>query len=307
MDKLKKICNEFLDKLKKHKVTNGILIFGKRLFTRIKSFNFSYASSYLAYNLLLSLIPMLIFMSQMLSFVTESFDDSIFELIGYLPESTAAILNPLFEGMISLRSSGLSILALWSWLWLGSRGFSGLVETFNEIFNINKNKNFLFEKFFGIIYLILFTLILMALLLFNVFNNRIIEFLESFTRIKSLAPGLYNLLINGFISITPIIMMTILFLFLYKFAPATDKDNKIPFGAALIGSIFTSISIVIITLVYSYTQNLSKMNVYYGSMAGILALLVWLLMVCQSIILGAEVIATIMDLKAEKLSNQPYK
>lgn len=276
------------------------MIFGKRLYARINANNFSYASSYLAYSLLLSLIPMLIFMSQILSFVTESFDESIIELIGYLPDSTAAILTPLFKGLISLRSSGLSLLALLSWLWLGSRGFSGLVDTLNEIFNINKNKSFIFEKIFGVIYLILFTLILMALLLFNVFNNMIIEFLESFTKIKEVAPDIYNIFINGFLSITPVIMMTLLFLFLYKFAPATDKDNKIPFGAALIGSIFTSLSIIVITLVYSYTQNLSKMNVYYGSMAGILTLLVWLLMICQSIILGAEVIATIMDLREQK-------
>lgn len=300
MDKIKKIYTNFLNNLKKHQTTNWLLIFGKRLYARINANNFSYASSYLAYSLLLSLIPMLIFMSQILSFVTESFDESIIELIGYLPDSTAAILTPLFNGLISLRSSGLSLLALWSWLWLGSRGFSGLVDTLNEIFNINKNKIFIFEKIFGVIYLILFTLILMALLLFNVFNNMIIEFLENFTKIKEVAPDIYNIFINGFLSITPVIMMTLLFLFLYKFAPATDKDNKIPFGAALIGSIFTSLSIIVITLVYSYTQNLSKMNVYYGSMAGILALLIWLLMICQSIILGAEVIATIMDLKEQK-------
>lgn len=300
MDKIKKIYTNFLNKLKKHRTTNWLLIFGKRLYARINANNFSYASSYLAYSLLLSLIPMLIFMSQILSFVTESFDESIIELIGYLPDSTAAILTPLFKGLISLRSSGLSLLALLSWLWLGSRGFSGLVDTLNEIFNINKNKSFIFEKIFGVIYLILFTLILMALLLFNVFNNMIIEFLESFTKIKEVAPDIYNIFINGFLSITPVIMMTLLFLFLYKFAPATDKDNKIPFGAALIGSIFTSLSIIVITLVYSYTQNLSKMNVYYGSMAGILTLLVWLLMICQSIILGAEVIATIMDLRDQK-------
>lgn len=300
MDKIKKIYTNFLNNLKKHQTTNWLLIFGKRLYARINANNFSYASSYLAYSLLLSLIPMLIFMSQILSFVTESFDESIIELIGYLPDSTAAILTPLFKGLISLRSSGLSLLALLSWLWLGSRGFSGLVDTLNEIFNINKNKSFIFEKIFGVIYLILFTLILMALLLFNVFNNMIIEFLESFTKIKEVAPDIYNIFINGFLSITPVIMMTLLFLFLYKFAPATDKDNKIPFGAALIGSIFTSLSIIVITLVYSYTQNLSKMNVYYGSMAGILTLLVWLLMICQSIILGAEVIATIMDLRDQK-------
>lgn len=300
MNKLNKLKLKIIEGLKKYPFTNKVLIFVETLLANMERINFSNISSFLAYNFLLSLIPMLIFVSQILSFVTESFDESVFELISFLPESTAAILTPLFQGMISLRSSGLSILALWSWLWLGSRGFSGLVKTLNEIFESNKNKNFIFEKAFGIVYLILFTIVLMALLFFNVFNSKILRFLDQFTNLKEVVPRLYAILVNGFISLTPILMMTVLFLFLYKFVSATDSKNKIPFDAALIGAAFTSLAIIIITKVYSYTQDLSAMNIYYGSMAGILALLIWLLMICQSIILGAEVIATIMDLKKRR-------
>ena len=42
-------------------------------------------------------------------------------------------------------------------------------------------------------------------------------------------------------------------------------------------------------------NNVSKLNIYYGSLAGIMALLVWLLMVCQIIIIGAEIIASILE------------
>ncbi|MDO5027550.1 MAG: YihY/virulence factor BrkB family protein [Tissierellia bacterium] len=301
MNKIREFKTKIINKLQERPSTRTIYIFLKTLFANMKKTNFSYASSFLAYSLLLSMIPMLIFLSQILSFVTESFDDSVFELISYLPDSTSAILNPLFQGMISLRSSGISILALWSWLWLGSRGFAGLVQTLNEIFNVNKNKSFIFEKVFGIIYLILFTLVLMGLLFFNVFNTKIINFLEQFTSIREVLPRLYGFLVNGFVSISPVLMMTVLFLFLYKFVPATDKEKKIPFDAAIVGAAFTSLAIIIITKIYSYTQDLSSMNIYYGSMAGILALLVWLLMICQSIILGAEVIASIMELKKSKI------
>lgn len=296
-----KIEDKIDDKTKEKKIYRII----KTLVRRIKKSNFSYTSSFLAYSILLSLIPMLIFLSQILASVNPEFEDSLFKAINYLPESSKYILKNLLTGMISIRSSSLSLLALISWIWLGSRGFSGLINALNEIFGINKNRSFIFDKAFGLVYLIGFCLILVALLVFNVFNERIIGFLEQYTRIEEVFPRLYDFLLQGFLSLIPLIMMGIMFLFFYKFAPAVDKDHKIPFGPALIGSLFTSIAIALITTIYSYTQNLSKMNLYYGSMAGILAILVWLLMICQAIVIGAELIASIMEVnKKIELSDE---
>lgn len=289
------IIDKIEDKIDEKTKDKKIYRIVKTLVKRIKKSNFSYTSSFLAYSILLSLIPMLIFLSQVLALVNPGFEDSLFKAINYLPDSSKYILQNLLTGMISIRSSSLSLLALISWMWLGSRGFSGLVNTLNEIFGINKNKSFIFDKAFGLVYLIGFCLILVALLVFNVFNERIIGFLEQYIKIEEVFPKLYDFLLQGFLSLIPLIMMSLMFLFFYKFAPAVDKDHKIPFGPALIGSLFTSIAIALITTIYSYAQNLSKMNLYYGSMAGILALLVWLLMICQAIIIGAELIASIME------------
>lgn len=297
METLNNAINKIENLMNKNKVSAWIWEFGNRLFKRIKNSHFSYSSSFLAYSLILSFIPMVIFISQVLSYVNDSFDDLLFQAIGYLPDSTGAILAPLLEGMISVRSSGLSILALISWLWLGSRGFLGLVQTINEIFDVKNKPNFIIEKISGVLYMIGFVVIFAALLFFNVFNKHIIGFIETYTSINEAAPGIYDLLVNGITSLMPLLMMTVLFVFFFKFAPATDKDTRIPWDAAFVGSAFTSIAIILITLVYSYTQELSSMNVYYGAMAGILALLVWLLMICQAIVLGAQITATYIEIK----------
>lgn len=297
MEKLNSIVKKTENLMYKNKVSAWLWDFAKRLFKRIKNSHFSYSSSFLAYSLILSFIPMVIFLSQVLSYVNDSFDDLLFQAIGYLPESTSLILTPLLRGMISIRSSGLSILAFISWLWLGSRGFLGLVQTINEIFDVENKPNFIIKKISGVLYMIGFVIIFAGLLFFNVFNKNIISFIETYTPIAEVAPGIYDLLVNGITSLMPLLMMTVLFVFFFKFAPATDKETQIPWDAAFIGSIFTSIAIILITLIYSYTQELSSMNVYYGAMAGILALLVWLLMICQAIVLGAEITATYIEMK----------
>ena len=296
-NKIENIYKKIDNLMNKNKVSAYLWQFGNLLLKRIQNSHFGYSSSFLAYSLILSFIPMIIFISQMLSHVNENFDQILFNAINYLPDSTAEILTPLLEGLISVRSSSLSTVALVSWLWLGSRGFLGLTQTINEIFDVNKKQNFIVEKISGVIYMIGFIIIFAALLIFNVFNKHIINFIEQYLPINDIAPGLFDLFVNGLTSLMPLFMMIVMFALFYKFAPATDATTRIPFKAAFIGSSFTSIAIVLITLIYSYSQNLSNNNLYYGSMAGILALLVWLLMICQVIVLGAEIIATYLEMK----------
>lgn len=300
MQTLKVKINDLLVKfgnfLRKRKWTSWLLVFIQRLLARLKKNNIAFSASFLAYSLLLSFIPMLIFLSQVLSNFSVGFDNKVFELINYLPDSATNILRPLIEGMFSMKSTGLSILALFSWLWLGSRGFSGLVQTFNEIFGVNENRLGIFDRVFGVIYLLGFILIVIALFLFNVFHQTLFELLEKYTPIQELAPNLYNFFVSSLTSLMPLLMMTIMFFLFFKFAPATDRKYKIPNKAALIGSLFASVAIILITTIYAFIQNNSSMNLYYGAMAGILALLIWLLMVCQAIVLGAEVTGAIWDM-----------
>lgn len=260
----------------------------------------AFASSFLAYSLILSFIPMFIFISQMLSYLNASFDDMIMNAIAYLPDSSEAILVPLIEGLISVRSSGLSILALVSWLWLGSRGFLGLVQTLNKVFDVKNKPNAILSKVLGVVYMLGFIAIFAGLLLFNVFNKKILAFIDQYTELRSYSPEIYDVLVNGFLSLFPILMMIVMLGIFFKFAPSTSKEERIPWSSAFIGATVSSVATILITLLYSYSQNNSSMNLYYGSMAGILALLVWLLMICQAIVTGGQIAAAHWVYKTEK-------
>lgn len=56
--------------------------------------------------------------------------------------------------------------------------------------------------------------------------------------------------------------------------------------------------ITITSFAYSFfLNNMSNMSVIYGALAGIIALLVWMLLFSLTIILGAEIIAAYMKTK----------
>lgn len=310
LEKVKNIIDKIEKVFYKNKYSGKFLDFVKVFLYKAKNLDVAFASSFLAYSLLLSFIPMFIFISQILSYLNASFGDMLMKGIEYLPDSSQAILVPLIQGLISVRSSGLSILALVSWLWLGSRGFLGLVQTLNNVFDVEDKPNFILSKILGVVYMLGFIVIFAALLLFNVFNKKILSFIEQYTDLRSYSPQLYDVLVNGFLSLFPIIMMIIMLGIFFKFAPSTNKENRIAWSSSFLGATVSSISTILITLVYSYTQNNSSMNTYYGSMAGILALLVWLLMVCQAIVIGGQVAAAHRTYKSDKrkvLVNKPIK
>lgn len=300
LDKIKNIIDKIEKLFYKNKVTGKFMDFLKVFLHKVKGLDVAFASSFLAYSLILSFIPMFIFISQMLSYLNASFDDMIMNAIAYLPDSSEAILVPLIEGLISVRSSGLSILALVSWLWLGSRGFLGLVQTLNKVFDVKNKPNAILSKVLGVVYMLGFIAIFAGLLLFNVFNKKILAFIDQYTELRSYSPEIYDVLVNGFLSLFPILMMIVMLGIFFKFAPSTSKEERIPWSSAFIGATVSSVATILITLLYSYSQNNSSMNLYYGSMAGILALLVWLLMICQAIVTGGQIAAAHWVYKTEK-------
>lgn len=288
---------------RKNKKTSYLYDFVERYIELVMNGN-QFAATFLAYYLILSFIPMVIFISQILGMVNESFDDILFQWLVYLPKSSAELLSSLLESMIGIRNTGLSVLAALSWLWLGSSGFEGLVKMINEVFGTKNPPNFILSRLLGLLAMLGFIVISAVLLLFNVFDDAIITFIQTYTPLTSIFPHLMDGIHFTFKVIghfAPLIFMLIMFTLFFKFIPITTKNHSIYIKDAFFGAFATSIGIILLTLIYAYTQNnLAKTNLYYGSLGGILATLVWLLMVCQAIVYGAQISATIMDLRREK-------
>lgn len=281
-------------RLNSYKIGRFAIDFSKILYRKTEETNFSYSSSYLAYNLLLSLIPMVIFITQVLSFALK---DWALDGVGFLPQSTNEILKPVLETIFAVKSSSLSYLALFSWIWLGSNGFNSLLVNLNNIFGINKNKSFIFNRFFSILYLFIFTLIYLVLLVFMVFNGKIIEFAADKIGAGVFINKVYNFFVSGYTSLIPFFMMLVLFYFMYMLAFSSDRQNRFPKKESFIGAGLSSLAIILLTHLYAYIQNGSNMNIYYGTLAGILAFLTWILLICRIILLGACISASLIELK----------
>nr|WP_276938160.1 YihY/virulence factor BrkB family protein [Helcococcus sueciensis] len=260
------------------------------------------ASAYLAFYIILAFIPLVSFLSNMIVFVVPNFVEFVYEITENLPKDVQNILNPLFDSLFGGSSSSLSIVSIISALWLGSRGFQGLITALNKIFDVNSNSKIPFyTKIFSVIYTIAFMIVLASILLFNVFNEKILLIIKSIAERFDLIDGFGDFLVNGITTILPLIFTILVLAFFYRFAPSFERYKAPEFKSIILGSIVGTLGVAFMTFFYRYTNDvLTKKPSVYGSLGSILVTLVWLLAICNMIIIGAVFIKTFEDVVINK-------
>lgn len=264
---------------------------------KLKVSDAEFSSSYLAYHLLLSFIPLLVFLSQALIYIAPGFENMLYELIYSLPNDVKNIFMPITENIFNSQSSSLSLVAIASSIWLGSRGFLGLIKSLNKIFDIDlTGKIPFYEKIFSVVYTIAFMLLIASFLLLTVFNDKIVSIILSFTDNYPILSKISNFFISWLTRLMPLILSVTVFIFFYRYAPSFKKGQRIKFIPTIIGSTIATLGIVIITFFYKFTNDtLSRSPSIYGTLGSLLVTLVWLLGVCQIIIYGAVFIKSYIE------------
>ncbi|EHR33325.1 YihY family protein [Helcococcus kunzii ATCC 51366] len=258
-----------------------------------------FASTYLAYHLLLSFIPLLVFLSHVLIYIAPGFQDLVYNLMRQLPNDVKNIFMPIIENIFNSQSSSLSIIAILSSIRLGSRGFLGLVKALNKIFEVDlTGKIPFYEIIFSVFYTVIFMVLMASILLFTVFNDTIAELILKFTDRYPVLSNIASFFFSGLNSVMPLIFSIVIFIVFYRYAPSFNRGNRISFKSATIGAAFATLGIALVTLFYRFTNDtLSRSPSIYGSLGSLLVTLVWLLAICQMIIYGAIFIKTYTDMK----------
>lgn len=274
-----------------------------RYFTmKMKKSESDVASAYLAFYIILALIPLLTFLSSMLVNVFPNFIDFIYEITENLPNDVNNILLPILDNLIGGSTSSLSIVSIVSALWLASRGFLGLIKALNKIFEVDGSQKIPFyEKIFSVFYTVAFMLVLASILLFNVFQDQIFGLIESLYKNFDFIDELGDFLINIVTKILPMLFAILVLCFFYRFAPSFKKYKAPEFKSIFLGAIVGVLGIAFMTFFYRFTNDvLTKEPSIYGSLGSVLVTLVWLLAICNMIIIGAVFVKTYEDVVINK-------
>ena len=164
---------------------------------------------------------------------------------------------------------------------LASNGTNSIINTSNEIYKI-KPKDFVRRRIKAIIMTMILVTLLTFVFLVPVFGDSIMTILKEQFNNEGVITFIHNIyqLIKYPMSIAIIYFNIKL---IYVIAP----DEKIESATTTKGAIFTTISWIIASEVYSfYVATFTRYDIFYGSISNILILLLWVYILSYIFVLG---------------------
>lgn len=164
---------------------------------------------------------------------------------------------------------------------IASNGAASVIASSNMIYGI-KNSSFLKRRLKSLVMILIIILLFVFLLIFSVFGNKIIEMLQIMDISEKIITNI-TLIIS--VLKGPISWFIIFFFIKIIFTMAPDK--KIRSNEVNKGAIFTTVGFVVVTYIYSlYTTNFARYDVFYGNLASIVVLMIWLYLLSYIFTIG---------------------
>lgn len=254
--------------------------FGERLARGCLEHDVGKSAAALAYYLLFSFFPFLIFLSTLVGFL-ELEPLSLNTLHSLIPREVIEVINAYLLHVTQLKSGNLLAVSLVVSLWLPMRAVDSLMRAVNTAYGVKSPRPTLRHQ----LVVALFTLFLMAVVLGTLVlllvGRGVLTFLARY--LPAIAPfiGLWNAMRFPLMGAAFFLALGAL----YWVAPGTREPRRVFPGAAA-----ALCSWLVFSMGFSfYVENIANYSILYGALGGVVILLLWLYATGMVLILGAEV------------------
>lgn len=263
----------------------------KDMYCRFRDDDVPALGAQVTYYLILSFFPFLIFLIAIVSITPLTAEEAIGGLSKLLPENIMSLVEEVIrQARLSNRATFLSFSML-ATLWASSNGTTAVIRAINKAYEQEENRPF--WKVRGIA--VLFTTALALLLLASA---GLLVFGELFGSVSFSRYGLgdYFLSAWNFVRfIAPSLIMLLVFTALYLYTP----NKRLRLKEAVPGAFFATGGWIIVSFVFSlYVRFFGNITTTYGSLGGIILLLLWLYWSSVILLLGGELNASLAFRKA---------
>ncbi len=256
------------------------------LYYRIQDDEVPALGAQLTYYLILSFFPFVIFLITLSAYTPLSREDILADLISIMPTAVGPLVNDLFKEIIHERSTAVLSLGMIAAIWTASNGMMAIIRTLNKAYDVSERRPYWKVKGISIIYTISLSIVICLAFVLLVFGQMIGRYVFGVFD----TPNSFEVLWGPTKYILTLVIMCTVFALLYYTAP----NRRVRFYDVLPGALFTTVGWVIISLSFSYYVNhFSSYTTTYGSLGGIIILLIWLYLSSVLILLGGEINASI--------------
>lgn len=275
----------FLSRLNKPAKYTKDSNFFSYLVYRIGKDDASGLAAQMTYHFVLAMFPMLIFLLTLLP--AFNIDQSrITDMLSSAPSETSSIIKSVIGDVTKNSSGGLLSVGLILAIWSASNGMTAIMNSFNVAYDVEDSRNGILLKLLSVVFTIVMGFVFLIAMALPTLGSAISHYLFGPLGLDSQIKWIFTLLRV----VLPLIIILLLFIVLYSVAP----NVKTKFRSVLPGAIFTSVIWLLGSFAFGwYISNFGNYSKTYGSIAGIIILLIWLYLTSFIIIIGAEINAII--------------
>ncbi|WP_087975101.1 YihY/virulence factor BrkB family protein [Oceanobacillus rekensis] len=268
--------------------------FSKGFMERFKEDNVTLLAAALAYYFLLAVFPLLIVAFAIIPYFNISTEEAMGFITSVVPGELASVFQDNIVNLVETPRGGLLTVGIIGALWSASNGINAFIKASNEAYDVEEERSFIVIRLIAFGLTIAMILAVVVAILLPVFGNVILGFITSFLGIGSQMTILLHILRY----VISILIITVLLMMLYRFAP----NKKIPFKHIIPGALTASILWQVISFGFSiYISNFGNYSATYGSLGGIIILMIWFFLTGIILMIGA--IINVMYHKKELREN----
>ena len=272
------------------------IVYGQILYKRAMEHDVSGMAAQLAFFFLLSLFPLLIFLFTLVPFFPITDDYIIAYLSEYVPEESMIFIKSQLDRIMTSSGTLLSV-GIVGTLWTASNALNGITKAFNVAYDIVNTRKYFFTRLLSMVLTIGMIFVFLLALLLPVFGKQIGIYIFSYIGISEAFLNLWDAIrwvLSSFV-------LFLMFLILYRVFPSIKLKRRKVFPGAL----FATVGWVVGSFGFSYyVNNFAHYSNTYGSLGGIIVLMLWFYMLAFVIILGGEINA--MGSEKDKLFLTTY-
>lgn len=236
----------------------------------------------LAYYLVLSFFPFLIFLMTIVGFSKLNSAEILDGLRAILPTNVFILIDTIVVDIVETQSAGLLGASIILTIWSASSGFRAVIKGLNKAYDINEKRSFIKRAIVGMIFTLALVIIITITLAMLVFGELIGTYLVKIVPFEEAIRLIWN--ISRYLIV--VAMMILVFAAIYRYTPA----KKIEWKEVYPGAIVSTLGWIITSLGFSfYINNIANYSRFYGSIGAVFVLMTWLYLTSIILILGAEI------------------
>ncbi|SFB16474.1 membrane protein [Lentibacillus halodurans] len=262
--------------------------FIKKLFQRIMEGDIFGLGAQLAYFLLLSLFPFLLFLMTLVGYLPLETQNITNFIEQYAPGEISRLINENVTELVNNQNRSLLSIGIIGTLWAASNGINAIMRGFNRAYEVEEDRSFIVVRLIAIILTIAMILVICMAFLLPVFGKMIGEYVFTFF-------GASESFLNIWDTMRWLISSTVIFIVLvalYKMAP----NKRIYFKNVVWGALFATIGWQLASMVFSfYVNSMANYSATYGSLGTVIVLMIWFYLSGIIIMIGGVINAILRE------------